>query len=72
MAPRLKVFVTSDGLTDHVVATTAKALAAWGSRQDLFETGVAHRPVEGGAQEGRGPARAPQRGAAGARTMTTG
>jgi hypothetical protein len=44
MAPRLKVFVTSDGLTDYVVATTSKpkALAAWGSHQDLFKTGLAH------------------------------
>lgn len=43
MAPRLKVFVTSDGFTDYVVATTsrAKALAAWGSHQDLFKTGSA-------------------------------
>jgi hypothetical protein len=43
MAPRLKVFVTSDGLTDFVVAATskAKALAAWGSRQDLFKEGLA-------------------------------
>lgn len=45
MAPRLKVFVTSDGLTDYVVAASskAKALAAWGSRQDLFKTGLAHQ-----------------------------
>jgi hypothetical protein len=44
MAPRLKVFVTSDGLTDYVVAVSskAKALAAWGSRQDLFKGGAAH------------------------------
>ncbi|HKP78608.1 MAG TPA: hypothetical protein VJU34_05735 [Phenylobacterium sp.] len=44
MAVRLKVFVTSDGLTDYVVATTSrpKALAAWGSHQDLFKTGLAH------------------------------
>jgi len=44
MAPRLKVFITSDGLTDYVVATPskAKALAAWGSHQDLFKTGLAH------------------------------
>lgn len=44
MAPRLKVFVTSDGLTDYVVAATSrtKALAAWGSHQDLFKTGLAH------------------------------
>jgi hypothetical protein len=40
---RLKVFVTSDGLTDYVVATTsrAKALAAWGLRQDVFKEGRA-------------------------------
>ncbi|HEY0435764.1 MAG TPA: hypothetical protein VGC92_03940 [Phenylobacterium sp.] len=44
MAARLKVFVTSDGLTDYVVATSsrAKALAAWGIRQDLFKEGQAH------------------------------
>ena len=43
MAARLKVFVSSDGMTDYVVATTsrAKALAAWGSRQDLFKSGLA-------------------------------
>lgn len=43
MAAKLKVFVTSDGLTDYVVATTSrpKALAAWGSHQDLFKTGLA-------------------------------
>ena len=43
MAARLKVFITSDGLTDYVVATTSKpkALAAWGSHQDLFKTGLA-------------------------------
>ena len=43
MAARLKTFVTSDGLTDYVVATTSKvkALAAWGSHQDLFKTGLA-------------------------------
>jgi hypothetical protein len=41
---RLKVFVTSDGLTDYVVATSskAKALAAWGLRQDVFKEGAAH------------------------------
>lgn len=44
MAPRLKVFVTSDGLTDFAVATSskAKALAAWGVRQDVFKEGRAH------------------------------
>ena len=43
MAPRLKVFVTSDGLTDYVVAVSSKvkALEAWGSHQDLFKTGLA-------------------------------
>ena len=44
MAQRLKVFVTSDGLTDYLVAASsrAKALAAWGAHQDLFKTGGAH------------------------------
>lgn len=48
MAVRLKVFVTSDGLTDYVVATSSrpKALAAWGSHQDLFKTGLAHETEE--------------------------
>jgi hypothetical protein len=43
MAARLKVFVTSDGLTDYVVAASsrAKALAAWGVRQDVFKEGRA-------------------------------
>jgi hypothetical protein len=43
VAPRLKVFAMSDGLTDYVVAATskAKALAAWGVRQDLFKEGLA-------------------------------
>lgn len=43
MAPRLKVFVTSDGLTDYVVAVSskAKALDAWGLRQDVFKEGQA-------------------------------
>jgi hypothetical protein len=44
MAAKLKVFVTSDGLTDYVVAASSrpKALAAWGVRQDLFKEGQAH------------------------------
>ena len=48
MAPRLKVFVTSDGLTDYVVAASsrAKALAAWGAHQDLFQTGGARETNE--------------------------
>lgn len=43
MGARLKVFVTSDGLTDYVVAASSrpKALAAWGAHQDLFKTGGA-------------------------------
>lgn len=43
MPPRLKVFVTSDGLTDFAVATSSKvkALAAWGVHQDLFKEGRA-------------------------------
>lgn len=43
MAARLKVFVTSDGFTDYVVAASsrAKALVAWGAHQDLFQTGGA-------------------------------
>src|SRR5205823_4792364 len=48
MPPRLKVFVTSDGLTDYVVATSskAKALAAWGVRQDVFKEGLARETDE--------------------------
>ncbi|WP_421931896.1 hypothetical protein [Phenylobacterium sp.] len=43
MAAKLKVFVTSDGLADYVVAASSrpKALAAWGAHQDLFATGSA-------------------------------
>ena len=43
MAAKLKVFVSSDGLTDYVVAASSrpKALAAWGAHQDLFKTGGA-------------------------------
>ena len=50
MAQRLKVFVTSDGLTDYVVAASsrAKALAAWGAHQDLFKTGGAHETDDPG------------------------
>lgn len=48
MAARLKVFVTSDGLTDYVVAVSsrAKALAAWGVRQDVFKEGQARETDE--------------------------
>lgn len=43
MAARLKVFVTSDGLSDYVVVASSrpKAFAAWGAHQDLFKTGGA-------------------------------
>ena len=43
MAARLKVFSTSNGLTTSVVAVSsrAKALDAWGARQDLFKEGLA-------------------------------
>ena len=53
MAPRLKVFITSDGLTDYVVAASSKpkALEAWGSHQDLFKTGLAHETDDPGLVE---------------------
>ena len=43
MAAKLKVFVTSDGLADYVVAASSrpKALAAWEAHQDLFASGAA-------------------------------
>ena len=48
MAPRLKVFCTSNGLTQYVVATSskAKALAAWGTTRDLFKDGAASETNE--------------------------
>jgi hypothetical protein len=43
MAPRLKVFTWSDGFHAFTVAVSSrpKALVAWGSKQDLFATGLA-------------------------------
>ena len=43
MAAKLKVFTWSDGFHAFTVATTSrpKALDAWGSKQDLFATGLA-------------------------------
>ncbi|OGN51008.1 MAG: hypothetical protein A2352_04710 [Caulobacterales bacterium RIFOXYB1_FULL_67_16] len=43
MAKRLKVFTWSDGFHAFTVAVGSrpKALAAWGSKQDLFATGLA-------------------------------
>ncbi|MDG2520631.1 hypothetical protein P7B02_03675 [Caulobacter segnis] len=45
---RLKTFVTSDGLTDYIVAATSrpKALAAWDVHQDLFKSGAARETDE--------------------------
>jgi hypothetical protein len=41
--PRLKVFCTSSGFHDAIVAATSRpaALKAWGARTDLFSMGVA-------------------------------
>lgn len=43
MAGQLKVFTWSDGFHAFTVATSSrpKALEAWGSKQDLFATGLA-------------------------------
>lgn len=43
MAARLKVFTWSDGFHAFTVAVSSrpKALEAWGSKQDLFKTGLA-------------------------------
>lgn len=43
--PRLKVFCTTSGFYDHVVAAPSKpaALKAWGAKTDLFSMGVARR-----------------------------
>ena len=48
MAPRLKVFCTTNGLTTYAIATSskAKALAAWGTKQDLFKEGLASETNE--------------------------
>ena len=49
MAPRLKVFTWSDGFHAFTVATSSrpKALEAWGSKQDLFATGLASELSDG-------------------------
>ena len=43
MAARLKVFRTTNGLTESAVAVSsrAKALEAWGTKADLFKEGLA-------------------------------
>lgn len=48
MAPRLKLFEWSDGFHVFTVAASSrpKALAAWGSSQDLFATGLAKEVVD--------------------------
>ena len=53
MAARLKVFCTTNGLTQYAVATTskAKALEAWGTRQDLFKEGLASESDDPGVVE---------------------
>jgi len=49
MAPRLKVFTWSNGFHAYTVAASSrpKALAAWGSGQDLFANGLAHELKDG-------------------------
>lgn len=43
--PKLKVFCTTSGFYDHVVAAPSRpaALKAWGARTDLFSMGVARQ-----------------------------
>jgi len=50
MVGKLKVFTWSDGFHAFTVATTSrpKALEAWGSKQDLFATGLASQ-LSGGS-----------------------
>lgn len=49
MAAKLKVFTWSDGFHAFTVATTSrpKALEAWGSKQNLFATGLASQLAGG-------------------------
>lgn len=49
MVAKLKVFTWSDGFHAFTVATTSrpKALEAWGSKQDLFATGLASQLTGG-------------------------
>ena len=48
MAAKLKVFVATNGLTRSLVAVSskAKALEAWGSKQDLFKEGLAEEVTD--------------------------
>jgi hypothetical protein len=46
--PRLKVFCTTSGFHDHVVAAPSRpaALKAWGAKTDLFSMGVARQVTD--------------------------
>lgn len=46
--PRLKVFCTTSGFYDHVVAAPSRpaALKAWGAKTDLFSMGVAKQVTD--------------------------
>lgn len=46
--PRLKVFCTTSGFYDHVVAAPSRpaALKAWGAKTDLFSMGVARQVTD--------------------------
>lgn len=46
--PRLKVFCTTSGFHDHVVAAPSRpaALKVWGAKTDLFSMGVAHQVTD--------------------------
>ena len=48
MAAKLKVFVATNGLTRSLVAVSSKAraLEAWGSKQDLFKDGLAEEATD--------------------------
>jgi hypothetical protein len=48
MAAKLKVFSATNGLTRSLVATSskAKALEAWGTKQDLFKEGLAEEVTD--------------------------
>ena len=46
--PRLKIFCTTSGFYDHVVAAPSRpaALKAWGAKTDLFSMGVAKQVTD--------------------------
>ena len=46
--PRLKVFCTTSGFYDHVIAAPSRpaALKAWGAKTDLFSMGVAKQVTD--------------------------